>query len=162
MDSSKKVLVVLGATGSQGSSVVRPVLKHSSSIFHVRAVVRNSASDAAKALEALGAELAQADFDDETTVQAALEGANAIFFLTNFFDLNTIDSELYRALNVAKVAAELPELESFIFSSLADARELFGGKYQRNVTYNAKSYIKEGLQKGFPELWKKTTVLYVA
>ncbi|KAK6536490.1 hypothetical protein TWF281_000722 [Arthrobotrys megalospora] len=162
MASQKKLVVVLGATGSQGGPVVEHLLKHSSSIFRVRAVVRNSDSEKAKALAKLGAELAQADFDDEAALQAALHGANAVFCNTNYFDQNTIDSELYRALNVAKVASEIPELENFILSSLPDARDLFGGKYQRNFIYNSKAYIKEGIRKGFPELWKKTTVFYVA
>ncbi|KAG8404885.1 hypothetical protein J3459_016692 [Metarhizium acridum] len=162
MTPSKRLVVVLGATGSQGGAVVEYLLAHSPSLFQVRAVVRNADSEKAKALAKLGAELSEANFDDEDALRRALHGADAIFCLTNFFDQNSVDSELYRGLNIAKVASEIPELENFVFSALPDARDLFGGEYQRNLPYNAKSYIKEGIQKGFPELWKKTTVLYLA
>jgi hypothetical protein len=92
----------------------------------------------------------------------ALQGARAIFCLTDFYDKMTIDSELIRGLRIARIASELPELEHFIFSALPDARSLFGGKFQVNLMYNAKTYVKEGMQRGYPALWEKTTVLYIS
>lgn len=56
--SSKKILLVFGATGKQGGSVVKTILADSNtaSKFHVKAVTRDVSKDSAKALEALGAE----------------------------------------------------------------------------------------------------------
>jgi hypothetical protein len=161
MEAHKKLVVVLGATGAQGTPVVEYMLKHSSNTFHVRAVTRNPTSTKALALEKLGAELAVADFDDEPAMRTALQGANAVFCLTDFYDKSTVDAELYRGLLVARIASELPALHNFVFSSLPDARSLFGGKFQLILPYNSKTYIKEGIQRGYPDLWKKTTVLYV-
>jgi uncharacterized protein YbjT (DUF2867 family) len=55
---SKKVLVVFGATGAQGGSVVRAVLgdKKMSESWTVRGVTRDTSKPSAKALEKLGAE----------------------------------------------------------------------------------------------------------
>lgn len=49
-----KIIAVHGATGAQGGSVVRSLLK---SDWKVRAITRNTASDSAKALIKLGAEV---------------------------------------------------------------------------------------------------------
>lgn len=56
--SSKKVLVVFGATGKQGGSVVKTLLSDSNTAaqFHIKAVTRDVSKDSAKALQALGAE----------------------------------------------------------------------------------------------------------
>lgn len=56
---SKQTIVVFGATGKQGGSVVRSLLKdpRSASKFHVKAVTRDIAKDSAKALATLGAEV---------------------------------------------------------------------------------------------------------
>ncbi|OXV05955.1 hypothetical protein Egran_06275, partial [Elaphomyces granulatus] len=161
-NSGKKLVVVLGATGSQGLSIIEYLFKHSSSLFRVRAVTRDPTSSKAQSLASLGAEVTKADLDDEPTLRTALEGANAVFALTDFYDKMTIESELSRGLRIAKIASELPDLEHFVLSSLPDARTLFGGKYQFNLPYNSKAYIKEGIEKGYPSLWGKTTALYIS
>jgi uncharacterized protein YbjT (DUF2867 family) len=55
----KRTIVVFGATGKQGGSVVRSLLKDpkSASQFHVKAVTRDVSKDSAKALQTLGAEV---------------------------------------------------------------------------------------------------------
>jgi len=55
---SKKILVVFGATGGQGGSVVRSILgdPNTKASFIVRGVTRDTSKPSAKALEALGAE----------------------------------------------------------------------------------------------------------
>lgn len=56
---SKQIIVVFGATGKQGGSVVKTILadKKAASKFHVKAVTRDVNKDSAKALSALGAEV---------------------------------------------------------------------------------------------------------
>ena len=142
--------------------MVEYLIKHSSSVFRVRAVARDPTSSKAQYLASLGAEVVKADFDDEPALRTALQGANAIFALTDFYDKMTLESELSRGLRIAKVASELPDLEHYVLSSLPDARTLFGGKYQLNLPYNSKIYVKEGIEKGYPSLWAKTTSIYVS
>jgi uncharacterized protein YbjT (DUF2867 family) len=57
---SKKLLVVFGATGIQGGSVVKAILGDAklSETWAVRGITRDTSKPSAKALEALGAETA--------------------------------------------------------------------------------------------------------
>jgi uncharacterized protein YbjT (DUF2867 family) len=66
-----KVIAVTGATGVQGGSVARTMLKTPG--WSVRAITRNPSSDAAKALVSEGATVVQADFDDESSLAKAFE-----------------------------------------------------------------------------------------
>ena len=56
---SKSTIVVFGATGKQGGSVVKSILADSKAAaqFHVKAVTRDPTKDSSKALAALGAEV---------------------------------------------------------------------------------------------------------
>lgn len=65
-----KIIAVHGATGVQGGSVAQSLLK---SNWKVRALTRNTSGDAAKALEAAGAELVTADLDDEASLTKAYQ-----------------------------------------------------------------------------------------
>ena len=56
---SKQTIVVFGATGKQGGSVVKTILadQQAASKFHVKAVTRDVNKNSAKALTSLGAEV---------------------------------------------------------------------------------------------------------
>ena len=75
--SSKKIITVFGATGAQGGGVAHAILSDKNSEFTVRAVTRDSASDKAKALAALGAEVVTADIDDPQSMKAALKAMSS-------------------------------------------------------------------------------------
>lgn len=59
MAGTQKTIVVFGATGKQGGSVVKSILADpkASSQFHVKAVTRDPAKEGAKSLADLGAEV---------------------------------------------------------------------------------------------------------
>lgn len=69
---SPKLVVVLGATGKQGGSVVDALLKSSES-YSVRAVTRNPNTDKGRALAARGVEVVAADLDDYNSLLKAFE-----------------------------------------------------------------------------------------
>jgi uncharacterized protein YbjT (DUF2867 family) len=55
---SKQIVVVFGATGKQGGSVVESLLSgNAASNFHVRAITRDVTKTSAKALASKGAEV---------------------------------------------------------------------------------------------------------
>ena len=56
---AKSTIVVFGATGKQGGSVVKSILADSNAAaqFHVKAVTRDPTKGSAKALASLGAEV---------------------------------------------------------------------------------------------------------
>ncbi|MFE9658880.1 NmrA family NAD(P)-binding protein [Streptomyces sp. NPDC005955] len=74
--STDRLIVVTGATGRQGGATARRLLAAGRP---VRALVRDPAAPAARALEAAGAELVRGDFDDGAGLPAALAGAAGLF-----------------------------------------------------------------------------------
>jgi uncharacterized protein YbjT (DUF2867 family) len=72
MASAKELVLVSGATGRQGGAIVRELIDAG---WPVRVMTRTPAGEAAETLAALGAEVVQADLDDEASLQTALDGA---------------------------------------------------------------------------------------
>jgi uncharacterized protein YbjT (DUF2867 family) len=117
----KKVIAVVGATGAQGSGLVRAILSDPASGFAVRAVTRNASSDKAKALAAAGAEVVEADVDDVESLKRAFSGAYGAFCVTFFWEHFSPEKELAHARNMA-AAAEHAKLRHVIWSTLEDTR----------------------------------------
>ncbi|TVY75830.1 NmrA-like family domain-containing protein [Lachnellula suecica] len=160
-ETDKKLVVILGATGAQGYPTAKYLLQNSSDLFRVRAVTRDRTKPVAQDLAALGAEVVEANFDHEGSLAAALDGAHAVFAITNFWDKADYDLEVTQGKLVNKLASHLPHLESYIFSSLPDGRKSADGKFQNILPYNAKAAIREDLYT-YPALASITTELFVA
>jgi uncharacterized protein YbjT (DUF2867 family) len=69
-------VLVTGATGAQGGAVARQLLAEGQ---RVRVLVRKPEAAAARALAALGAELAAGDYEDADSLRRALRGTEAVF-----------------------------------------------------------------------------------
>ena len=67
---SPKLVVVIGATGQQGGSVVNALLNHPET-YTVRAVTRNINSDKARSLASRGAEVVTGDLDNYDSILKA-------------------------------------------------------------------------------------------
>ncbi|GHJ36481.1 NmrA family NAD(P)-binding protein [Streptomyces sp. TS71-3] len=76
MPADSAPVLVTGATGRQGGATARALLAAG---VPVRALVRDPATDRARAVEALGTELVTADLHDRDAVIRAAEGARAVF-----------------------------------------------------------------------------------
>ena len=81
-DTSSRPILVAGATGRQGGSVVRHLLERQ---LTVRAVVRDPQSERAKALARQGIETAQGDMDDLASLQKAMAGARGVYSVQDYF-----------------------------------------------------------------------------
>ena len=79
-----RLISIAGATGNQGGSVAKLLLKFPDD-YNVRAITRNPDSSAARALKDLGAELVKTDLNDEAQVNKALEGCWGVFAVTNSY-----------------------------------------------------------------------------
>ena len=66
-----KLVVVVGATGGQGGSVVSWLLDHTP--YLVRGLTRDVNRAQARSLEARGVNMVEADLDDETSLTTAFE-----------------------------------------------------------------------------------------
>jgi nucleoside-diphosphate-sugar epimerase len=71
-----KIIAVTGATGVQGGSIARAILKTPG--WSVRAITRNPDSDAAKELASLGATVVKADIGDESSLAKAFEVSSLV------------------------------------------------------------------------------------
>ncbi|MEX2178460.1 MAG: NmrA/HSCARG family protein [Gemmatimonadaceae bacterium] len=119
---TKKIIAVAGATGAQGGGVVRAILADRAGEFAARALTRDPASDKAKALTDLGAEVVQADLHDPTSVRRAFDGAYGAFCVTFFWNHMSPDTETAEARSMAD-AAKSAGLKHVIWSTLEDTRK---------------------------------------
>ena len=118
---SKKTIVVFGATGAQGGGLAQAILSDPNSEFHVRAVTRNADSEKAKQLEAQGAEVVEADIDNKQSIVNVLKGAYGAFFVTFFWDHFSPEKEYAQAKSMAEAAKET-NMTHVIWSTLEDTR----------------------------------------
>jgi len=94
---ARRVISVVGATGAQGGGVARALLKQDE--WQVRAVTRNTGSEAALKLAELGCEIAEADLNSPATLVEALQGSYGLFAVTNFWDRATRMGEFEQGKN---------------------------------------------------------------
>jgi len=161
-----KVIAVVGATGAQGGGLVRAIVGDPAGGFAARAITRNPASERAKALEALGVEVVQADLDDRPSVERAFDGAHGAFCVTNFFEHFSADKEIEQARTMA-AAAKVTGLRHVIWSTLEDTRELVapGSGYLPLLggRYNVPHYDGKGeANRAFTTRDVPTTMLYTS
>ena len=121
MPEQQKIIAVVGATGAQGSGLVRAILADPNGGFKVRALTRNPDSDKGKELAAMGVEVVAANLDDEKSLERAFARAYGAFCLTNFWEHFSPEKELAQAANMAR-AAKAAGLKHVVWSTLEDTR----------------------------------------
>ena len=117
----RKVIAVAGATGAQGSGLVRAIQGDPSGGFVARALTRNANSDKAKALARLGAEVVTANVDDQASLERAFRGAHGAYCVTFFWEHFSPDRERAQAAAMAR-AASRAGVSHAIWSTLEDTR----------------------------------------
>jgi len=121
--SSKPVILVTGATGAEGTSVVKHLLNKGR--YAVRALTRNPGSGNAKHLAALGASIVEGNLNDVKSLRAAMEGCYAVYGFSNF--RNNADVELEQGLNLLKAISK-SNIQHFVFSTLPNAALISKGR----------------------------------
>jgi uncharacterized protein YbjT (DUF2867 family) len=112
-----KRILVTGATGQQGGAVARHLLIQPG--FAVRALTRDPAKPAAKALSDKGAEIVRGNLDDASSIRGALEGAYGAFSVQNFMETG-YDGEICQGKALAD-AANAAGVKHFVYSSVVSA-----------------------------------------
>ncbi|KAF2789893.1 NAD(P)-binding protein [Melanomma pulvis-pyrius CBS 109.77] len=163
MSTEKKILVVFGATGAQGGSVIQSLLSIPNSPYQIRAITRNPTSPRALALSSLGITLAAADLNDAASLTSVLTGAHAVFLVTDFWaDISAPTQEIEQGRRAIDVLAAIPTLEHLIWSSLPSIKDASGGKYSAVVHFDGKTEVTEYIKGRHEKLWAKTTELWIA
>lgn len=177
MSQASKLLVIIGITGQQGSSVYKQFKDEPG--WRIRGITRNPAK--AAHLKADNVELVAADLDDEASLRKAFDGANAIFSVTDFWQfLNqpatfqraeaegkrpneiAMALEIEQGKNVVRAAAaQLATLELLVLSTLSDTIKWTKGEIKHNYHFDGKAEYTKYLKEQHPELAKKTSYLMV-
>ena len=118
----RKIIAVVGATGSQGSGLVRAILNDPAGGFSVRAITRDVNSQKAKEIAKLGAEVVAGDVDDVESLKRAFKGAYGAFCVTFYWAHMSPDREIANAKSLA-VAAKAAGVQHAIWSTLEDVRK---------------------------------------
>jgi len=117
----RRIIAVVGATGAQGSGLIRAIQGDPSGGFSARALTRNVNSDKARELAKLGAEVVAADVDDEASLEKAFRGAHGAYCVTFFWEHFSPDRENAQAAAMAR-AAKRAGVAHAIWSTLEDTR----------------------------------------
>lgn len=99
-----KLLVIFGATGKQGGSVIEALLAAPSSPFKLRGITRDPSKPNAKALTERGVQMVAADVDDKESLTAALKGAYGVFAVTDYWASMSMAKEIQQGKNIVDAA----------------------------------------------------------
>ncbi|KAF2171102.1 hypothetical protein M409DRAFT_64060 [Zasmidium cellare ATCC 36951] len=174
------LLVVLGATGNQGSAVLKHFANTSSThSYKLRGISRNPNSEASQELAGLGVEIVQGELNDLSSLKKAFSDATHIFANTdsNALIFNAIsqpnllsegrtplsyahDLELAYGKNIADAAASTPTLQRLVWSGIPSPKKCSGGKYTKASMWDVKEEISEVLY-AKPELKGKVSTILV-
>lgn len=159
MSTKKPLLVVLGATGTQGGSVLSHFLSQSPCPYTLRGMTRDPTSVKAVSLALQGVEMVAGSYDDLSSLDAAFADAAIIYSVTDFWQgffspsqreqaaaagksigVFSREVEGQQSRNIIDAAAKIvgSSLERFIFSGLPNLSVLSGGKYAHVFTLIAR------------------------
>jgi uncharacterized protein YbjT (DUF2867 family) len=119
--STKRSVLVAGATGQQGGAVARALLSRG---HRVRALTRKPDSDPARQLASAGADIVTGDLGDTASVLKAASGVGTVFLMGNVNEVGT--EEETRQGIIAAEAAKDAGVGHSIYSSVADANKKTG------------------------------------
>ncbi|MEU7744357.1 NmrA/HSCARG family protein [Nonomuraea sp. NPDC049158] len=126
-------ILVIGATGQQGSGAVRELLDRGRA---VHAFVRDTDASAAKTLREAGAELIVGDLDDPASLRAAMRGVHGVFLVLTMLEgrkvtAGGIAAEARRGRSVVDIARE-SSVGHLVYSSVSGADRDTGIPYYAN------------------------------
>ena len=127
----KKIIAVIGATGSQGKGVVNALVNEGS--FKVRAITRNLQNYSGKADEAV-----KADLTDINSLKEAFKGVHGVFVVTNFWEGADEVAQGKTAIQAAKDAG----VNHFIWSTLSELERKCIGKFDVQL-FTGKAKVDE-------------------
>lgn len=143
-------LVVFGATGQQGRSILNAIQTHPtlSRQFSLRAITRSASSPAALEISNQEIEIVEADLDNPSTLPAALKDAHTVILITlTIYDAHLRSREYAQAKNVGD-AALAAGAQRLIYSTAVNCAQLWKpGMQPRPVdAFESKAVAEEYLR----------------
>lgn len=112
-----KTILVTGATGALGGKAI-DVLLQKTEAASIKALVRNTSSEEAKALAAKGVELRVGNYDDVSSLEAAFTGVNKLYFVS----ASEMEKRVHQHKNVL-AAAKFAGVEHVVYTSFERKNE---------------------------------------
>lgn len=131
-----KTILVIGADGKQGGSVINCILENKDLDYKIRGFTRHVECDRCKQLQERGVELCQGDITNEESIKKACHGVDTVFLVTNPYDSSQAG---IKELEVGKHFIDLANecgVNHFIFSALVDAKGESNGKIELDFFTN--------------------------
>jgi len=138
------LLVVFGATGQQGSSVISKVLEDAelSKTYRTRGLTRDPSKADAQALSKRGVEVVRCDTGDRSSIRAALEGAHTVFAMTvSLYKPGGMEEELAQGKAIADEAVAAG-VHFLVYSSVPSPKKMSGGKYPVD-SFDVKDQVRD-------------------
>ena len=108
-------VLVTGATGNQGGSVVEHLLA-SDTEFDVYGLTRDASGDRAQELSEQGVSMVEGDLNDKDSLAPHVAEVDAVFAVTNFWT-EGYEQQVQQGENIAEVASE-EGVDQFVFSGV--------------------------------------------
>jgi len=150
-EANAPLVVVVGATGTQGGSVIK-ALSESDKPYRIRGLTRQASKPAAQELAKQGAEMVSVTLSVEhkEDVYKAFEGATYAFVVTNFWEHMNKEREIAEGKMMVD-AAKAANVRLLIWSGLEDCTEMSGGKYKNVDHFDGKAVVtKYAKEAGVP------------
>src|SRR5262244_3788215 len=121
MANADRIVLVTGATGRQGGSVIRHMHPKG---WKLRALTRDPDSPAAQKLVRMGIEVVKGDLENPRTLEPATRGVYGIYSVQDFWSVGA-KREVEQGKNLAE-AAKKASVEHFVYSSVGGAERNSG------------------------------------
>ncbi|KAH8925044.1 NAD(P)-binding protein [Atractiella rhizophila] len=154
-------IAIFGITGKQGGSVFS-ALRASPKKYSVIGITRDLSKEPTITLtkeEGVEMRAATVQVGGEGEVKKALDGAEVVFLVTNFWDHLDMERDYGEIKVVIDAALSLPTLKTFLWSGLPSYDKLTGGKFTKVYHFEGKARATEYL---FRESKKKENVRAVS
>jgi len=136
MVANQRNILVTGATGQQGGSLARLLLKKKHKVY---ALTRNTQSSVAQDLINRGANIVKGDLDDSDSIKRAVKDVESVFLMGTPFEDGT-EGEIRRGKLMADIAKE-NNIEHLVYSSVANADKNTGIPHFESK-YKVEQHIK--------------------
>ncbi|KAH8924814.1 NAD(P)-binding protein [Atractiella rhizophila] len=154
-------VAIFGITGKQGGSLVN-ALRSSPKAYSIIGLTRDASKEPAVTLgkeEGVEMRAVTVEVGSEKKIKTALDGAEAVFLVTNFWNHLDIEREFNEAKVVIDAAFSIPTVKTFLWSGLPSYVKLTGGKYTKVYHFEGKARATEYL---FQESKKREDVRAVS
>lgn len=182
---TRKLLVIVGITGNQGSSIANLFSKPPlSNTWRLRGITRDTSKPSNKPLLDAGIELVSANLDDPSSLKYAFQGADAIFAVTDFWqfvkaghetfaeaekrgvepNVVAMEKEIRQGKNIVDAAAAVHTqnpLHRLVISTLSDSKKWSKGEITHNLHFDGKAKYVDYLETTYPSLAKVTSYVQV-